>query len=60
VVEGLVDHQLLGLHHVRPGAHQLAWDLGFLALGVVLAVVGFLVARSRRMWWSRAADTSHR
>jgi uncharacterized membrane protein len=30
VVEGLVDHQILGLHHVREGAgHQTAYDLGF-------------------------------
>jgi len=45
MVEGLIDHQLLGLHHVRPGAHQLAWDLGFLAFGAVLAGVGLLVTR---------------
>jgi uncharacterized membrane protein len=39
-VEGLVDHQLLGIHHVHPGEHQLAWDLGFLfvgGLGLMLA-----------------------
>ena len=58
VIEGLVDHQVLDLHHVRPGAHQLAWDLGFLALGVVLAVVGLLVARPRRVRRSGAADLS--
>ena len=58
VVEGLVDHQVLGLHHVRPGAHQLAWDLGFLALGVMLAGVGFLVARPRRVQRSGAAHMS--
>jgi uncharacterized membrane protein len=45
VVEGLVDHQVLGLHHVRPGAHQLAWDLGFLAFGAALVAVGLLVGR---------------
>lgn len=47
MVEGLVDHHILGLHHVRPGAHQLAWDLGFLAFGAVLAGLGILVARPR-------------
>lgn len=40
LVEGVVDHQLLGLHHVKPGAAQLAWDLGFLALGALLVAVG--------------------
>jgi uncharacterized membrane protein len=48
VVEGIVDHHLLGLHHVRPGVHQLAWDLVFLAFGAVLAGAGLLVARSSR------------
>jgi uncharacterized membrane protein len=46
VVEGLVDHQILGVHHVRDdlGA-PLSWDLGFLALGVLQVVVGWLVHR---------------
>ncbi|HZB21819.1 MAG TPA: DUF2243 domain-containing protein, partial [Blastococcus sp.] len=46
LVEGLVDHQLLGVHHVRDdlGA-PLSWDLGFLASGVLLVVVGWLVHR---------------
>lgn len=46
LVEGLVDHQLLGVHHVRDdlGA-PLSWDLGFLASGVVLVVVGWSVHR---------------
>ncbi len=41
VVEGLIDHQLLGVHHVRDdlGA-PLSWDLGFLLLGVVLIAGG--------------------
>jgi uncharacterized membrane protein len=46
LIEGLVDHQILGLHHVREGAgHQTAYDLGFLALSVLLIVGGWLVAR---------------
>src|SRR3954447_2199479 len=28
LAEGVIDHQLLGIHHVRSGAHHLAWDLG--------------------------------
>jgi uncharacterized membrane protein len=47
LVEGIVDHHVLGLHHVREGAaNVLLWDLGFLASGVVLAGIG--VALSRR------------
>jgi uncharacterized membrane protein len=49
LVEGLIDHQILGLHHVRDdlGA-PLAWDLGFLALGAVLVVLGVVLARGAR------------
>jgi uncharacterized membrane protein len=46
VIEGLIDHQILGIHHVKPGPNQLAWDVGFLILGTVLAVVGWMVLRS--------------
>jgi uncharacterized membrane protein len=47
VVEGLIDHQLLGVHHVRDdlGA-PLSWDLGFLAAGVLLIAGGLLLHRS--------------
>jgi uncharacterized membrane protein len=49
LVEGLVDHQILGIHHVRPGPHELAWDLGFLGLGGVgLITLGFAIARGYR------------
>ncbi len=47
LVEGLIDHQILGLHHVRDdlGA-PLGWDLGFLAFGALLLVGGYALARS--------------
>ena len=46
LVEGLVDHQILGLHHVREGVgHQTAYDLGFLAVSVLLIIGGWLLAR---------------
>jgi uncharacterized membrane protein len=45
LVEGLIDHQLLGVHHVREGTHQLWWDLGYLAMGALLVAAGWLVQR---------------
>ncbi|HEX7309137.1 DUF2243 domain-containing protein [Lentzea sp.] len=48
LVEGVVDHQVLGIHHVRPGPGQLAYDLAFLASGAVLVAVGLLFARRAR------------
>lgn len=46
-VEGLVDHQILGIHHVRESGNQLAWDLAFLAFGASLVVAGGLLTRSK-------------
>jgi uncharacterized membrane protein len=46
VIEGIIDHHVLGLHHVHPGRDELAWDLGFLAFGVLLAVGGALLIRA--------------
>ena len=49
VVEGTIDHLLLGVHHVRDDlGGPLSWDLGFLAFGVVLVVVGWSMQRSGR------------
>jgi uncharacterized membrane protein len=48
VVEGLIDHQWLGLHHVHPGAGQLAWDVGFLLFGALLVIVGWGLIRAGR------------
>jgi uncharacterized membrane protein len=45
LAEGMVDHHLLGLHHVRPGPDQLAYDLGFLAWGAAMLVFGVLLLR---------------
>ena len=49
LVEGVVDHQLLGIHHVRDdlGA-PLGWDLGFLAFGALLVAAGAALVRSPR------------
>jgi uncharacterized membrane protein len=49
LVEGLVDHQILGIHHVRDdlGA-PLGWDLGFLVLGLVQVLAGWALVRSGR------------
>jgi len=49
VVEGLIDHQLLGIHHVRPGhPHPLLFDLLFLAFGLILIGLGGLITQVAR------------
>jgi len=48
LVEGLVDHHILGIHHVRDDlGGPLGWDLGFLAWGAAMAVAGWLLWRSK-------------
>jgi uncharacterized membrane protein len=47
LVEGLVDHQILGIHHVRPGhPNQFLFDLLFLASGIILIVIGWSMTRT--------------
>lgn len=47
IVEGLVNHQILGIHHVRDdlGA-PLAWDVGFLLVSVALTGAGWILHRA--------------
>jgi uncharacterized membrane protein len=40
VFDSIVNHWILQIHHIRSGTNQLAYDLGFFAIGIVLAVVG--------------------
>ena len=44
--EGVIDHHLLTIHHVRDDvADPLWWDVGFLALGALLVVAGLALRR---------------
>lgn len=47
-IEGLIDHQILGIHHVKPGVNEFAWDMGFLALGLGLIIAGWFITRLTR------------
>jgi uncharacterized membrane protein len=45
-IEGLIDHQILGIHHVLPGhPQQFLFDMAFLASGLVLAAIGLVMTR---------------
>lgn len=48
LVEGVLDHHVLGVHHVYAGDGQLWWDLAFLLLGALLIAGGWLLRRSGR------------
>ncbi len=51
LVEGTVDHHILGIHHVRAGDTQWAYDLGFLLLGALLLLGGLALARHEERGW---------
>jgi uncharacterized membrane protein len=49
LVEGLIDHQLLGLHHVNetvPREQWIYWDLGFLVWGAAMLAGGWWLVQS--------------
>ena len=46
LVEGIIDHHWLGIHHLRSGEAQFLWDLGFLGAGLLLVLTGYLLIRS--------------
>jgi uncharacterized membrane protein len=58
-VEGTLNHRILGLHHVRPGPAELAWDLGFIAGGLALCLLGGLMLRTFLGRSLEAVDTAH-
>lgn len=58
LVEGIVNHEILGVHHVnelRPISERIYWDMGFLIWGVAMIVVGWLLLRAGK---TKTARTS--
>jgi uncharacterized membrane protein len=56
LVEGIVNHLILGIHHVREVPNPLGWDLGFLVVaGLLPILIGWLLTRDQAQW-SVAAD----
>jgi uncharacterized membrane protein len=49
LVEGVVNHHLLGLHHVNetaPQAQWIFWDVGFLLWGAAMLIGGWALYAS--------------
>lgn len=45
LVEGVIDHYVLQIHHVRTGSDQAAWDLAFLVWGALMVLGGWWLSR---------------
>lgn len=43
LVEGILDHHILHLHHVTEGPNHLVYDVLFLGSGVILTAIGTLL-----------------
>lgn len=46
LVEGIIDHEILQIHHVYQNGNHLLWDMVFLASGVALIAAGAVLVRS--------------
>ena len=45
LLEGIVNHHLLQLHHVKPGAQQFLFDLSYDVVALLLLITGWIVRR---------------
>lgn len=56
LVEGIVNHHVLHIHHVIESANHLPWDLAFLGSGVLLIALGIaMIAAGRKDHLARRA-----
>jgi uncharacterized membrane protein len=56
LVEGIINHQILQIHHVRDDlGGPTSWDLGFLSFGVLLILGGWSLYRRGRRTLTRSA-----
>lgn len=56
IVEGLIDHHLLGIHHVNELVdvhYRTYWDIGFIAWGAAMLIIGWLLLRQGQRETSR-------
>jgi uncharacterized membrane protein len=53
LVEGIIDHHILHIHHVTETANHIMWDLAFLGSGVVMILVGSVLIGRRELRHSR-------
>jgi uncharacterized membrane protein len=46
LVEGVIDHYILEVHHVLERAGRSLWDMAFLGSGILLILVGLVIIRA--------------
>jgi len=61
VVEGVVDHHVLKLHHVNetvPLVQWIYWDVGFLIWGALMVLVGWRLLKAGKLASNASAQTT--
>ncbi|WP_301169902.1 DUF2243 domain-containing protein [Brevibacillus nitrificans] len=43
LIEGIVSHHLLQVHHVKPGPNQVFYDISYDAFAVALLIIGWVI-----------------
>lgn len=49
LIEGVIDHELLGVHHVNelvPPDQRVYWDIGFLVWGATMFAIGWMLLKT--------------
>ena len=60
-VEGIIDHHILGIHHVNETvdrAYWIYWDIGFTLFGIIMIAAGWLLMRQVERESATAASAS--
>jgi uncharacterized membrane protein len=57
-VEGIIDHAILGIHHVVENGNHVLWDGVFLASGVAMIAIGAFFIRSDSTQEFRAGEAA--
>lgn len=63
LVEGIIDHHILAIHHVNetvPQDQWVYWDIGFLIWGAVMLIAGWYLKRRGRAVTASATTTHSR
>ena len=58
LVEGVINHQLLGIHHVNetvPREQWSYWDIGFLVWGALMLIGGWAIYKAGKRQSSDAS-----
>ena len=48
LVEGIIDHHILHIHHVTETANHLLWDVAFLGSGIAMIAAGWMMIGNSR------------